>query len=628
MSDPVLDALQQRATGAAYVPPTGDPVIDALSHRAAGNQFADEAPTKAAPRGWWERTVGAGEAALNAGTGAIAGLGGGLNYLAILGEKNDPEGAKAVQEATQNALTYQPRTEAGKEYAGAVGNAMSWLGPKEGEWAGEKVADVTGSPLAGAAVNTGINAIPMALGMRAGRGKPAPKAGEAFSDSVGASAAAPDLQFVSPGIRAAVEKAVKEGQGINRDALQRHMEAEQMGVRLSEGQATSDPVRLSFEQNNRGKYPELAQFFADQSPALKDKLDTLRADTSPTVVHQDHIQNGQTLIDAYKQYDAPVRENISALYKQLEEANGGQFPVNGAAFVKAADAALAKKMKGRYVPSQVAGDLADFRDGGPMTFENFENLRTNLAAEARKADRSGDGNAAMAVGIVREALESLPMEGEAAAIKPIADAARSASKARFDRMREDPAYRAAVDDTADIGELSPLADQFVNKYVVKGKAAHIQKMRETLANDATATETIAAGALNYLKQRAGINLYSNEGNFSSAGYNKALQELMPKAQQLLTPELAEQLQTLGNVAQYTTHQPRGSFVNNSNTFTAQLADHAGTVLEGVANVKAGGIPVGTFARKKLQARSERKIMRKATEPGAGVGNLGDLGKKK
>jgi hypothetical protein len=436
---------------------------------------------------------------------------------------------------------------------------------------------------------------------------------------MGAAAASPDMQAVSPRIRAEVEAAAKEG-SVNREVLTRHLEADSLPVKidLSEGQATQHPATLSREQNSRAKDQRWSEFFNRQNQQLIDNLDEIRAEAAPNAVGNDHIQNGQALVDAYKAYDEPVRADITAKYKELEAANGGQFPVNGRDFVVAADAALAKKLKGRYVPKEVAGDLEDLRNGGSMTFEQFENLRTNLAAEARKADRSGDGNAMAAVNIVREALETLPMTGEAAAIKPLADAARSAAKTRFDRMRADPAYRAAVDDGVPVGEPSPLADDFIQKHVIKGKAANIRAMRETLSADPYAGETIAAGALNYVKSKSGVNLYTNEGNFSQAGYNRALSEVTPKLDLLVGPKTAEQAQTLGNVARYTQAQPRGSFVNNSNTFVAAAGEHLANAAEGAANVAAYGVPVGTVVRKKMAERAQRKSFEKATAPAAGI----------
>jgi hypothetical protein len=86
------------------------------------------------------------------------------------------------------------------------------------------------------------------------------------------------------------------------------------------------------------------------------------------------------------------------------------------------------------LPPTIDRQLQAYRSGGKMDFEQFEALRTNLATEMRKAERAGDGNAAMALSVVRDALESLPLSGEAAALKPLADAARSAAKERFDAL--------------------------------------------------------------------------------------------------------------------------------------------------------------------------------------------------
>lgn len=533
---------------------------------------------------------------------------------------------------------YRPRTEAGKEIAQGAAEEGAKIGQGYDALAGTGPLAQTLKeriPQASAAISTAVPLIKAGGAMSSRFIPPRASPAEAISteatgssfgkDTLSSAAASPDVVAASPEIRAVVERAAKEGT-LNRDVLTRHLEADSLPIkmRLTKGQAMQDPVQISIEQNARAKgNAELARVFNEQNQHLIDNLDEIRRSASPNVVAQDHIQNGQYLIDAYKAADEPIRADINAKYKALEAANGGQFPVDGKSFVQAADAALAKKMKGRYVPAQVAGDLEDLRNGGPMSFENFENLRTNLAAEARKADRSGDGNAAAAINIVRESLESLPMEGEAAKIKPLADAARAAAKARFDKLRADPAYRAAVDDDAVAGELSPLADDFIGKYVVKGKAANIKAMRENLAGDPAAGETIAAGALNYVKSKSGINLYTNEGNFSQAGYNRALSELTPKLDFLLGKETAEQAQALGNVARYTQAQPRGAFVNNSNTFVAAAREHAANILEGVANVKAGGLPVGTLVRKKFQQRAERKLVNEATAPGAGIRREGD-----
>lgn len=447
--------------------------------------------------------------------------------------------------------------------------------------------------------------------------------GKALSkQSMGAAAAVPSrLMTASPDLQAAIRAEARQG-GVNPEALDRHLEADSLPVkvRLTKGQATQDPVLISDEMNRRGKDPEFASRFNEQNQQLIDNLDEIRRETSPGVVGNDPIQNGQQIVDSYKTIDQAARDEIAAAYKAARDVNGGELPMDAQAFTKAADVALKKNMKARYVPSEIAADLAEIRETGSMNFETFENLRTNLAAEARKAERSGDGNAAAAVNLVRDAIENVEPLGKAKEVKPLFDKARSMAKARFDRLRADPAYKAAIEDSAEIGQASPLADQFVEKYIVKGKGAHLDRMRENLSNDAAAHEVISAAALNYLKAKSGVNLYTNEGNFSQAGFNRALSEITPKIDRLLSPQAAEQVQTLGNVSRYVQAQPRGSFVNNSNT---TVAAHAANIAKGAVergvNAILPGADLGTLGREKLARRAEKKEVEEALKPGAGIG---------
>jgi len=89
-------------------------------------------------RGIGETLVGAGETALSLATGIPAavtmpvGALGGLAGAVMSGEYGTPQGAQRVAQAAQEAagLTmYQPRTEAGREMLGAVGEAASVIPP-------------------------------------------------------------------------------------------------------------------------------------------------------------------------------------------------------------------------------------------------------------------------------------------------------------------------------------------------------------------------------------------------------------------------------------------------------------------------------------------------------------------
>jgi len=327
------------------------------------------------------------------------------------------------------------------------------------------------------------------------------------------------------------------------------------------------------------------------------------------------IENSQGIIDAYKEMDAARNDKITQAYKKLEDANGGQFPVDGQAIATKADALLAKKLKTEFLPSSIKNQLDRFKNGEQMTFEQYEALRTNLAAEIRKAEKSADGNAKTALGLVRQAAEELPLQASAAKnLKGMADEARTLARERFEMLKKDPAYNAAVNDTVP-------ADNFIQKFVINGVNKNVQTMVNHLGKNSPARQHMAAGTINWLGDKAGI--YGEQSNFSQAGYNKALKQLdaVKNTQEIFDPATATNLRTLGNVAGYTQFQPRGSFVNNSNTLVGSLAEKGkqaiATGVEKGGNMLVPGLQLGTTVMEMRARRAAEAQTRKALELGAG-----------
>jgi hypothetical protein len=665
VSEAALKALGERAKGAepAQASARSQALAD-LSSRAAGKEPPEppksrkgftmpsgRMPTSRMPDVDPRRA----EAALQMGTGTAGTIAGGLTGVASLIAGADPDVAADRVQWWQQALTYQPRTEVGRETAERIGevlehpaNPMTWPGlygetlADRGEELGlppsaltilrmapDAATAVLGAPgrvpaAARASIAEDVqaagSAVPRAIERVADLREPdapAPETNPFARESLGAAAAVPSqLKTASPALQEEVRKAARTG-GVDREALERQLRADSLGLPpLTEGQATRDPVVLSTEINRRGKDTAFAHRFNQQNQAIIDKLDEFRQEAAPNVVGNDPIQNGQQLIDAYKAHDEAVRTEINAAYQAARDANGGDLPMDAQEFVANLD--KAKNSKARFLPAEIAAEIQQYREGAPMSFEQFEDFRTTLANASRKAERAGDGNAVHAISVVRNALESMNPLGTAKDVKALFDTARSLARERFERIRADPAYKAIVDDDVEIGQASPLADDFVNKYVVKGKGAHIDRMLTNLAGDDAAREVISAGAMNYLKSKSGIDMYTNEGNFSQAGYNRALSELMPKLNRLVGPDVAEKLQALGEYARDTQFQPRGSFANNSNTFVAAAAAKAKGAAEGIANQAALGLPVGTWAREKIESRTAAKETERALRPGAGI----------
>jgi hypothetical protein len=388
-------------------------------------------------------------------------------------------------------------------------------------------------------------------------------------------------------------------------------------VRLTKGQASQDVNLLSDEMNMRGKNPDLANRFNEQNGKLIENMNAIRDTAAPDVYGTNHLENAETIINSYKALDDARTAEISAKYKALKDAAGGDFPIDGKQFAINAEKMLGKELKTDFLPPALAKQLDHYKNGETMTFEQFEAMRTNLASEMRKAERSGDGNAKAAASIVRTALEDLPLAGEAANLKPLATEARNAAKARFDMLKKDPAYDAAVNDAA--------PDKFVNKYIIGGNKRDLEALVDQLGQGSEGHQAVSAAVVNWLKSKAGV--IDNNGNFSQAGYNKALQQLDPKLLQLVDGQTAQQLKALGNVARYTQAQPRGSYVNQSNTFVAGAKELAKGGLEKAANygIGAGIVPVGTMIRESAQKRAMKKQTEESLKPGAGT-KLSDIGK--
>lgn len=669
MSEAALKALDARAKGAAPPASARAQALADISAFVEGKDVVVPRKTKTrttmgmpglrtvgaskTPDMSLDRAVGRLETGLQAATGAAGTTVGGLTGAGAMLAGRGADEAAGYTNWWQQALTYQPRTEQGAASAAALGEAMqsgynplTWPGRygEEMAEAGEELGLPPGAltvlrmapeastaflgapgraPAAARAslvedVQAARTAVPKALEKAAGLEEPPVVEVNPFeSESLGAAAAVPSqLKTASPQLQAEVRKAARTG-GVDREALDRQLRADNLGLpSLTEGQATRDVSLISNELNRRGKDKAFADRFNQQNQAIIDKLDDFRREAAPEVVGNDPVQNGQQLVDSYKTMDEAAQAEVNEAYVAARAANGGALPMDAKGFVTNLD--QAKNAKAKFLPSEITAELQQWREGAPMNFEQFEDFRTTLANASRKAERAGDGNAVHAIRVVRDALESTDPIGAAKEVKSLFDIARSLARGRFERIKADPAYKAVVGDDVEVGQASALADNFVDRYVVKGKAAHVDRMLANLAGDATAREVVAAGAMNYLKSKSGIDMYTNEGNFSQAGYNRALSDLMPKLNTLVGPDGAEKLQALGEYARDTQFQPRGTFANNSNTFVAQAAEKAKSAAEGVANNAALGLPVGTWARQKIESRSSAKEVEKALRPGAGI----------
>jgi hypothetical protein len=622
-----------------------------------------------------EAPVGAGEMLLQGATGLvaqpIAGLGGlaagATNYFnrAIGSDTPDINEADVVR-GLQNQLTYQPQSRSAAAGAATIASGVNAADRAVAQPALEAIGNV--SPTAENVVRTAVPAAAEILSSAAPVAKLATAPGRAVllnaeaaaggaaranvtnaarqaervaasplgpattaeevlqrqaassAQNMGAAAAAPSLANVSPELKAAiVDSARKTGGAINPEALQRLTDADEVfrgtGAKLSEGQALQDARLISEEQNMRGRVPEFGKQFEAQAPALARRLQTIRDEAGPDVFSANHVEHGDTLMNAYRTVDEARSTAINKAYADLRAAAGGNFPIGGKSLLDDVNSRLHSQLITDHAPRSIMNALEGFAaKPGSMTFENFEAMRTNLATIQRTAT---DGLERKAAGLIRQAMEDLPLAPGAAKLKPLADRARALARERFQAIEADPAYDAVVN-----GSVEP--DDFVRKFVTGGKRDNLTRMAQTIGTDPGAQQTLAVAALDYLRDAARLNPHF-EGNFAADSFNKALQKLGPGVQSILPAKVVEQVEQLGRVARATTFRPRGEFVNSSNTFTAAAAEGVkeGTkgAAEGVANVAAGGVPVGTWIRKGMEGAAHRRQARRSFDPRSALSRL-------
>lgn len=557
------------------------------------------------------------ELAHGAASGFYHSVVGGYKGLVTLAATRDPDQAADAVSA-ETGKTYRPNLTPQLSAALKVVPNPLAIPAKVGAKLGDFSAEHGGSPGLSTALDVGPQALAMLAGPIAGRravgeAAAAPvldaqtvvqKAAEQSKQSMGAAAAATDVSSASPQLKEAISKT--NPRNVDPTALDNHLEAEKHGVQLMKGQANRDPVQFSEEQN-QSTHPAIAKRLNDQNENLTNALDNIRVDASPTNVANSARENGQVVLDSLKSYDEPIKAGITEKYKALSDANGGSIPIDTGSAISGIDAQLQKGFLTKTAQSNgpISEVMDSLRSGHPIDFESFENARTRLAEVQRRGGPEG-----VAAGIVRNQLEQIPMPASAAPLKSLADTARSAAANRFQELKADPAYQAAVDDVASgtkKGAPSALADTFLDDYALNRGAPKVQIDSMMGKLDDEGRGAVASHTLSAIRKTA-IN---PKGDVLPSGLPKAMEKYGDKIGSLVTPETQESLESLNRVIQNAKSPPPGS----------SIAPKSGVIVRdallGAAEHGANAKTLGAygFAKRLL---TKDKFANDALAPGAGI----------
>ena len=416
-------------------------------------------------------------------------------------------------------------------------------------------------------------------------------------------------------------------ESVNLPALETRSLEEKHGVNLTTGQRTGDTQLYSQEWNKRGETPTLGSHFEAQPQQISSAFETAKQRHAPDIPSTaDASELGQHQINALAAKDQARQSAISDAYKALENANGGQFPIDIETLDTNIKSSLSKNLKTNHLPDSINADLKDFYKN--PTFESYEALRTNLANEMRS---NGNGNARAAAYLVRDALEELPVFGEgtgnpqAIQLKELADNARKLVRERYSVLNNNPAYKAAVkefgslSDTASQGE-SLNAANFHKKFVANGTPESIRRMKSEIPADDIAHQAITFAELERAKNAA-VN--ASERNLTPEQFAKFLKNNKSGLIESLPPQAMQDVTELGLLTSKIGMPKAGTF-NYSNTFSSQLADMAAKGLLTLGETKLAGatagasIPAVSLTKQFMQKLNKEGFANQATNPLGGL----------
>jgi hypothetical protein len=440
-------------------------------------------------------------------------------------------------------------------------------------------------------------------------------------------------------------------------AIETHNKFDKFNMTPTEGQALQDITKMSDEFNARKQDPNLQARFEERDPKLIEGFNKIRETVAPDVYESNPAKLANAALEKLKQnYETRIAHE-DMLYKRLNDAGGGKFPVDGKQFADNALKVLIDDDRLEYLPNNIQKKLSDYSSGTKqMNFNLFENLRTDLAAEIRTANRNGEGIKANVLGKVREELEKLPLSEESAYLKPLADEARNFFKEHKKLQENSPAYQAAINDTrtkAEIlkGDLHPASNEFINKfYGPKTSQIEINRLLDELGIDSAEHQGLNAATIDKIKRASGVKgEFGNEsGTISQASLSDQLNKIYGNnLPTMFKPEHLKDLKDLSDIANLTEPRKGVHSVNTSNSeilaqenrAKAAAKETASKIGAGVAEAKVNAIlpGVGTIGRSILKGRAEQKALdlekiKKAEEskrrlsPIAGIGTkIKDIG---
>jgi hypothetical protein len=578
-----------------------------------------------------QQLIGAGETALTLGTaatggtlGTLAGTLQGLSQQILSGQFGTPEAMRAVEQAAAKgaqALTYQPRTQAGQEQVQAVGqvlaNVLPPVLPAIAAPGAVMQATRTAAPTVGAARQIGT-----AAGQRAATAtgqaiaRPVQAATTAVRETLGMET--PSVATTAP---AAAGARVSGGAAATPEAIRRTTTAESLPVpvTLTKGAATRDAQQLAFEKEQiksdlggplRQRAEENNLQALQNFDALVDMTDAQLMDLSST---------GGAVVKSLTEGLTAAKNKTRAAYKAADKAGELESNVTLNSVVdyineNIPEGDLAPVLKAAQQKAIAIGAAVPDADGRlvaqPITLRQAESLRqTFQRAGFEGADQFHGGSLRRVFDVETEGMGG--------------DLYKKARQTRIDQARkfENRAIVARLIKNRK-GMEDPLvaADQVFRKSVLNSSPEEITFLKRVLVTSGKdgqqAWKELQGATVRHLRDEAtkGMGMDSQDRPMiSPAKLHQSVQALDANGRLdvLLGKKNAQTVRDLDDVVRYVTTVPPGTLVNSSGT--------AGTLMAAIAEAGATGaltglpLPVASGLRQIIKMRQEGRTKAKIND---------------
>lgn len=483
---------------------------------------------------------GVGDTALNLGSQVLAVPAAGVAGIAQGAKNLVSPGMSAADRVAQvsNAMTYQPRSDVGKEAQANIAAPVQWLGDKADK-AGQVAADVTGSPLVGTAVNTAIQAAPALIapevrGAVGSVGRAAVNTGRTVAGKAATIAAAP-VAAVNPAALGTAKAYVANTLGLDWDALARATQEkltsiaqtagnldnldpaatarqarlEALGLPASRGQVTRNLAQLTREENltKSDVGAPISDINAAQDELLHGHIDTLRGQVGAAPAAATRQGLGKSVQGATRDKAAALEADYHKAYTDAKEQGETAQPADITPLqdwlknpTNARNAGYLKQAIQDYLPKDLNGDVIP---GGErhISINDLEEIRKEASA-----NRATPGPTSHFAGQAIKVIDGILDDSGGDLYK----SARAKFKAYNDEFSRQGSLAKLVDEKGQTSDRAVALEDTLD-HVLKAPAENIADIKQSLttggtkatqAQGAQSWKDIQAGVLDYLKEKA------------------------------------------------------------------------------------------------------------------------------